>query len=227
MGWKLSERLRRVAEQVLPGAVVADVGTDHGRLPVWLVLAGRVPSAIAMDVRPKPLSVARKTVAAACVGDRVQTRLSDGLSALKPGEAATVTICGMGGGLMSRILSAHPAVLDRLGRVVLQPNNDAAKLRATLQSLCWHITDEDLLIEGKYAYPVITAEPSLVFQRYSTEDIAFGPILRQRRPPELVEVMRREVARLEYILSKCGSNPEAVQRFEAERAMVLAELGEG
>jgi tRNA (adenine22-N1)-methyltransferase len=222
---KLSERLSRVAQQVLPGRPMADVGTDHGQLPVWLVVTGVVPSAVAMDLREGPLSVARRQVAAAGVGERVDCRLSDGLAALRPGEVDTVTICGMGGGLMARILSAHPEVRQGTRRLVLQPNSDADVLRAALAALSWEIREEDLLIEGRYIYPTIAAEQSAVFPRYSDEDIAFGPILRQRRSPAFIELLQRQAAHIRRVLAQCRDSPEATARFTAELARVEAELG--
>lgn len=220
----LSERLMRVAHHVLPRQPMADVGTDHGRLPVWLVLQGVVPSAIAMDLRPAPLSVARRQVAQSGVADRVSCRLSDGLAALRPGEVATVTICGMGGGLMSRILSAQPAVLAQTERLVLQPNTDPAKLRAALQAMSWVIEDEDLLVEGRYVYPVVVAARAAVPVSYSDAEIAFGPILRQRRSPAFVEVLRRQEAHVLRILAQCSGSAAATERFSAELALVRTEL---
>ena len=221
---KLSERLFRVARHVLPGQPMADVGTDHGQLPVWLVHHGHVPRAIAMDLREGPLSVARRQVARGCVGAQVSCRLSDGLAALKPGEAATVTICGMGGGLMRTILNAHPAVRQSVKRLVLQPNNDAPQLRAALQAMSWGICEEDLLIEGRYIYPIIVAEQFDVSPRYDRQDIEFGPILRRRRLPEFTEMLRRQEAHIQWVLTQCQSSPESVARFSAELAMVQSEI---
>ena len=48
---KLSKRLERIASFVQPGSRVADIGTDHGYVPIWLVQKGVCPSALAMDVR--------------------------------------------------------------------------------------------------------------------------------------------------------------------------------
>ena len=220
---KLQQRLVRVGRQVLSGTPMADVGTDHGQLPVWLVQEELVPSAIAMDLRPGPLSVARRQVARAGVSDQVQTRLSDGMAALQPGEVSTVTVCGMGGVLIARILKARPDVLASLQRVVLQPNTDAHRVRQALQALSWRIVDEDLLIDGKYIYPIIAAEPSPVSQRYSREDIEFGPILRQRRPPELAEVLRRRADHVRGILARCQGSAEATERFSRELSMIESE----
>ena len=224
---KLSDRLSCVAQHVLPGLPMADIGTDHGQLPVWLVRTGMVPSAIAMDLRPSPLSVARRQVAMAGVGDRVECRLSDGLEKLTEREVATVTICGMGGGLMARILGAHPEVRESVARLVLQPNNDVEKLRRVLQALSWGICAEELLIEGRYVYPTIVAEKVVVSRCYDESELAFGPLLRVARSEAFVEMLEREARQVRRVLGQCQGSPEATRRFEARLALVEQELGRG
>jgi len=109
-------------------------------------------------------------------------------------------------------------------RLVLQPNTDPAKLRAALQEMSWAILDEDLLIEGRYVYPVVVAERSAAPVSYSAAEIAFGPILRQRRAPEFFEVLRRQEAHVQRVLSQCSGSAAATERFSAELALVRAEL---
>ena len=102
---KISHRLIQVAGLVPEGSRLADVGTDHGYVPIWLLQQGRIPSAIAMDVTQGPLCRARENRDRYGFQDVMDLRLSDGLEKLQPGEADTVLIAGMGGPLMIRILS--------------------------------------------------------------------------------------------------------------------------
>ena len=106
----LTPRLAAVAAQVPPGARLADVGTDHAYLPVWLLLAGRIVGAVATDVNQGPLQRGQETAQRYGVAHRMDFRRCDGLAALSPGEVDTVVIAGMGGDLMVHILSAAPAV---------------------------------------------------------------------------------------------------------------------
>ena len=92
---KLSDRLEMIASFVEHGNRLADIGTDHGYVPIYLVQTGRVPSALAMDVRKGPLLRAEEHIREAGLSGRIQTRLSDGLKKLAPGEADTVVIAGM------------------------------------------------------------------------------------------------------------------------------------
>ena len=100
---QLSLRLTAIAEMVTEGNRLVDVGCDHGYLPVYLVQNKKIPTAIAMDVRKGPLSRAEEHIAQYGLLDYIETRLSDGLEALKSGEGDTLVIAGMGGPLMERI----------------------------------------------------------------------------------------------------------------------------
>ena len=92
---KISERLRTAAGLIGEGERLADVGTDHGYVPIYLVERKHIPSAIAMDIRTGPLERAREHIRMYGMEDYIQTRLSDGVAALKPGEADTILIsCG-------------------------------------------------------------------------------------------------------------------------------------
>ena len=88
---RISDRLRTVAHMCEKGAVVADIGTDHGYLPIYLVQEGIARSAIAMDLRKGPLDKAKKHICDNCLEDRIQTRLSDGLEKLSANEADIIT----------------------------------------------------------------------------------------------------------------------------------------
>ena len=102
----LSKRLQVIADMIPEGGVLADVGCDHGFLDIYLVQTGKIQGAIAMDVRKGPLAAATAHVREAGLENRIETRLSDGLEAMMPGEAATLVCAGMGGPLMQRILRA-------------------------------------------------------------------------------------------------------------------------
>ena len=101
----MSKRLAAIGALVTEGGILADIGTDHALLPIRLVLDGKVPRAIAMDVNEGPLARAGEAIRRAGLADRIQTRLSDGFAALKEGEADSAVIAGMGGDLVIRILT--------------------------------------------------------------------------------------------------------------------------
>ena len=145
---KLSQRLQAIANFVPKGAKVADIGTDHGFLPCYLAQSGQAEQVIACDVNAQPLSLAQKNITDYNVADKVSTRLGNGLAVLKPGEVDTVTIAGMGGALMIDILDASPNVVDRLKRIILQPNVGAEAVRVWAEKNRWQIVAEDLVKEN-------------------------------------------------------------------------------
>lgn len=153
----LDARLAMVAACIRPGSRLADIGTDHAYLPVWLVEAGVCPSAIASDLRPGPLESARRTVEAAGLSDRISLRLGDGLSTVQPGEAEDIAIAGMGGETIAAILAAAPLVQDKAVRLVLQPMSRAEELRRFLLENGFSLLAERLVTDGAHLYPVMTA----------------------------------------------------------------------
>lgn len=206
---------------------MADVGTDHGQLPVFLVLSGRVPRAVVSDKREAPLQGA-KDLAWSCRLSAAQfdARLSDGLAHLASGEAATVTICGMGGTLMARILSENPPSASGVLRLVLQPNNAAEVLRSHLSSHGWAIQREEMIEDGRYFYPVIAASPGE--QELSEADALFGPELRRHRPRAFVRWLGLEAHRLEALVARAETaqkraDSASLQRLRQRLGLFLAE----
>lgn len=148
---RLSERLERVVSFVRPCASAADIGTDHALVPVELVRRGIVKKALAMDVRPGPLSRAKEQICRAGLSDQIEPRLSDGLAALKPQEAETVIIAGMGGELIIRILTEGRHMWDSVVQWVLSPHSEVFKVRGWLLENGFAIEKEDMVCEdGKY-----------------------------------------------------------------------------
>ena len=121
---QLSKRLSAVAEFVTPGGCLVDVGTDHGYVPIALLEQKKISSAIAMDVNRGPLERAREHIAQYQMGDYIETRLSDGLHALRAGEGDSLLIAGMGGGLTIRILSEGEPLLSGFRELILEPQSD-------------------------------------------------------------------------------------------------------
>ncbi len=105
---KLSKRLATIAALVPPGGRLADIGTDHAYLPVYLVTEGIVPSAVAGEVNEGPFRAAGEALARVGLADRISLRFGDGLAVLAPGEADTAVIAGMGGQTIVDILAARP-----------------------------------------------------------------------------------------------------------------------
>lgn len=150
----LSPRLRAIAEQVPAGAKFADIGTDHGYLPVWLLMSGVAASAVAADLREGPLERAKQTAARYCVAEGLRFRLCDGLSGIAPEEVDVAAIAGMGGDTIAAILSAAP--WTRSKTLLLQPMTAQPELRLWLQTHGYAIRGERVAREGRRLYSIWT-----------------------------------------------------------------------
>ncbi len=223
MSAKLSERMTALAAMVTPGSRLADVGCDHAYIPIALCGEGRIPSAIAMDVRDGPLIRAQEHIKASGWDDRIKTRRSDGIEELQEDEADTVMIAGMGGLLIRRILTEH-AIPASVTELILAPQSEISDVRSCIRELGFSITDEDMVLEdGKY-YPIIKAQRGLEkgtdnhvndlpepkdsdsddISRQEMED-AFGPILLKRHHPVLYRWLEKERDVTDGILARLDS----------------------
>jgi tRNA (adenine22-N1)-methyltransferase len=153
---ELFPRLRLLADWVPPGSRLADIGTDHAFFPVALLLEGRIPQAIACDLRAGPLDRGRETARRWGVSDRIDFRLADGLQAVCPQEADTLSISGMGGENITAILTAAPWAREKT--LLLQPQTRAADLRIFLSENGYAILRERLADDRGILYPVFLVQ---------------------------------------------------------------------
>ncbi|MCI8994285.1 MAG: SAM-dependent methyltransferase [Lachnospiraceae bacterium] len=166
---QLSKRLAALAGLVTPGHCLADVGTDHGYVPIYLIEKKKIPRAIAMDINPGPLERAREHIRQFGYEDYIETRLSDGVHALGAGEADTVLIAGMGGALMQRILEEGKRILSQVPELILQPQSELYAMRRYLEAAGYEITREAMVYEeGKY-YPILKVRPGDFFWQEEKE----------------------------------------------------------
>lgn len=151
----LTLRLQALADLVPQGKTIADVGCDHGFLDIYLVQSGRVPGALAMDVRKGPLSAAAEHITEFGLEQRIRTVLSDGLEKYEAGSAEVLVCAGMGGPLMQRILTAYPEKTDSFEELILQPQSELYEFRVFLRRQGYIISEERILTEeGKYYFPM-------------------------------------------------------------------------
>ena len=156
----LSARMQALTDMVTAGNRVCDVGCDHGWVSIYLVQQGISPRVLAMDVRQGPLSRAQEHIRQQGLEAYIETRLSDGVTALRAGEADTVICAGMGGRLMRRILEEGREKLEAMAELILQPQSEVADFRAYLRRTGYVTLAEDMVFEdGKY-YPIMKVAAS-------------------------------------------------------------------
>lgn len=153
----ISKRLLLCAELVAEGARVADIGTDHGYLGIYLLQNKGAQHVTACDLRPLPLQKARENAARFDVEDRMTFLLSDGLEKVSPDCADTIVCAGMGGDLIVRILSACSWIQKDGYRLVLQPQSAGQALRSWLAENGFQIEREALVQDGGFLYTVLSA----------------------------------------------------------------------
>ena len=212
---KLSKRLETVASFVPKGSNIADIGTDHGYVPIYLVREGLAEHAVAMDVRKGPLERAKAHVAEAGLENRIDVRLSDGLTGLKPGEADCVVIAGMGGELVIHILEAGRSLWETIGYWVLSPQSELDKVRRFLEKESFSIVRETMMKEdGKYYTVMGVTRGGLSGEHDSEPHYLYGSRLIRQKNPVLAEFLKKEQEQLEQILDtlKDSDTPAALKR---------------
>lgn len=195
---QLSKRLESVSSLVTPGFRVADIGTDHGYIPLWLIRQGVIPGAIAMDIHKGPLQRAKENIQAYELEEKIETRLSDGLGELRPGEADCVVIAGMGGSLVIKILKEGAEVLRTVCELVLQPQSDMEKVRRFLQKEGYRITSEKMILEDGKFYPMMRAEHGRM-KELSEIEALYGPCLLKEKNVCLKQFLEREQQTFESV----------------------------
>ena len=215
---QLSKRLQAVANLVTPGKRLADIGTDHGYVPIWLYEQGRIPSALAMDLREGPLQRAKEHIRMHGLDEKIKTRLSDGLEKLLPGEADSIVIAGMGGMLVVKILTQGQAVLDSVQELILQPQSDLDAVREYLHRTGFVIVQEEMVFEeGKY-YPMMKA-----VHGENTDDrkiwFLYGRLLLENRHPVLKSYLQKEYDSCCKLLEKLSKTATEVASRRCEELL--------
>lgn len=236
---ELSIRLKTVAQAVTPGNRVADVGTDHGYVPIYLVKNNLSPGGIALDVNKGPLEKAKEHIREEKLGSKIATRLGNGLVPIEPEETDTVVIAGMGGNLICKILKAKPEFLTSGKEFILQPQSEWFKVRKLLREYQYGIEKEWFLKEdGKY-YVIIKAQPS---ERLQEEPASSQSVISQEfqsavgktiDESEAEKIEKAEKAEMESIYDQYGQyliktkNPVLKEYLEKEiskKEMIAANL---
>ena len=215
---QLQPRLQLLADMVPEGCRLADVGTDHGYLPVYLLQRGRIRGAVAADIGAEPLAHARRTAEAYGVTG-IDFRLCDGLRDIAPDEVDTVVIAGMGGETIIAILEGAPWTKDGAHTLLLQPMTKAADLRYWLSVNGYSFTEERLVWDKNYLYPVLRVTgggtPQALTERQALTGVALDndPLYREYLTQQ-ADKLRRTAEGL-----RRSAKPDAQQRADAAEAL--------
>ncbi len=252
MSIQLSVRLAAVASLAKEAKRLADIGTDHGYLPIFLAQQGGLEYAVAMDVNRGPLLRAQEHIRQYHLEEKITTRLSDGAQKLKPGETDCVVIAGMGGPLTIKILSEGRRQLAETEIFVLQPQSEIESVRRFLHAEGLCITAEDMVKDDGKFYPMmkavragrqenessgrrtasdrerVDADDAVLYGQLSWADYeyCFGRYLIRQKNPVLMEFLQKEEKTCRDILDGLrGLNGEKIagRRKELEKRIMLIE----
>jgi tRNA (adenine22-N1)-methyltransferase len=165
----------------------ADIGSDHGRLPLHLIFTGRCQRMVVSDVSGPALSKAKALLTRHGFSDRVIFREADGLDALGEEPAQAVSITGLGGDTMSAILTTAPQRLNGAS-LILSPHTELPRLRETLPAIGYRIEKESIARAGGRFYVVLLAGPGAA--AYTEKELHLGPCLLRERPPLYQDYLR-------------------------------------
>jgi tRNA (adenine22-N1)-methyltransferase len=191
--------LARIASFVPDGVKMADIGSDHAYLPIYLVQRGQAVHAVAGELNEGPFLGAERNVRSFGLQDRISVRRGNGLAVIEPGEVDAITVSGMGGGTIREILSAGEAKLKGVSRLVLSPQGDGDSLRAWLIGHGWKIVEEDMIAEDGKIYEIIVAERG----EMTIDDpikLEFGPLLLEQKHPLILKRIEHELGKIELAL---------------------------
>ena len=220
---QLSNRLKAVADEVIENSRVADVGCDHAYTSIYLAKNEKVKHIIAMDVRTGPLKKAKENIKVYGFENIIETRLSDGVKELNSGDVDTIIISGMGGSLVCKILTEGKDVLEKVERLVLQPQTEIPEVRRYLHQIGFSIYKEIMLIEdGKY-YTVLAAKKEKQ-EQFSEVEYAFGKYLLEHHDETLKKYLSKEIDKKKNIQNNLEQyrekNEQRIIELEEEIALI-------
>ena len=202
---RLSKRLKIIHDMV-PNSVVADIGSDHGKLMIALVQSGKVKKGFAVENKEGPFERLRSNLIRYHVNDMITPLFSDGIKDITR-DVSPIVIAGMGGQTIVNILKAHPEKLISVQTIIIDAHTAVPFARREICQMGFAIADEKIVKEDDIFYEVIKfikAEKAII----SDEDLEFGPILRQEKSATFKEKYQNRIYEIDNIIAK-GNLPKS------------------
>ena len=213
----ITPRLLAIAS-LIKGGKIADIGTDHGYLPIYLLEKGIIDFAVCSDIKKGPLANAEKNIKIHGLESKTRLCLADGLCGIKPNEADTAVIAGMGGEMIAHILGE--GMPDGIERFILQPMRNVDILRKKLHELGLKITQEKLVREKDKFYIIICTEKG-EHTSWSEEEYTVSPFL--KKDPLWAEYAAKEKRKLLRNLEELEKSNDEDKKKEIEKLIKLYE----
>ena len=211
---RLSKRLKIIHDMV-PKSVVADIGSDHGKLMIALVQSGTVTKGYAVENKEGPFERLRNNLIRYHVDDKITPLFSDGIKDITR-DVGTIVIAGMGGTNIINILKAHPEKMVRVQTIIIDAHTAVPLARKEICQMGFAIADEKIVKEDGIFYEIIKfikADKAII----SDEDLEFGPILRQEKSATFKEKYQNRIYEIDTILAKGTLPKERIHSLNEEK----------
>jgi len=201
---RLSKRLKIIHDMV-PESVVADIGSDHGKLMIALVQSGKVRKGFAVENKEGPFERLRSNLIRYHVDDKVTPLFSDGIKDITR-DVATIVIAGMGGTSIVKILKSHPEKLVRVQTIIIDAHSAVPLARKEICQMGFAIADEQIVKEDGIFYEIVKFIKSDI-AALTNEDLEFGPVLRHQKSATFKEKYQNRILEIDNIIAR-GNLPE-------------------
>ncbi|MCD8215234.1 MAG: class I SAM-dependent methyltransferase [Clostridiales bacterium] len=218
---KISKRLKMSAELVPKGLLLADIGTDHGYLPIYVIEEGKVKRAVASDISRGSADKAYENVLSHGLEEKIDVRCGKGLETLKENEFPDIIVLtGMGGVLMTEILEEGRAKTQRAACLILQPQHNIDRVRAYVRGAGFKITDEAMTAEqGKYYFSLKCEKGEDV--PYNETDLEVGRFLPESGNPLFKEFLREKIYKYSESIKRAYEKNSETDISKLERKLEI------
>ena len=206
----IGERLTTVVSMVTACHTVADIGTDHGYVPAYLILSGQCRHAIASDIADGPCQAAMETRNKYGLHNEMEIRTAPGLQGLDAGEAETVVIAGMGGATIVNIMKEAPDIAASVKTFVLQPMNAVNLLRQWLTHHGYRIVEEALCKENNNIYIILKVVHTEEKQELCLLEAELGPCILEKKPELWIEYIQGKAEQYRRLLRQMEASSAAI-----------------
>lgn len=222
---ELSERLNSIVKHIEKTEVLADIGTDHGYIPIYLIENEVCNKAIAIDINKDPLDKARLNAVIEGVDEKIEFRLADGIKGLKKDESNVVVIAGMGGNLIRDILEDSLEVVETIDYLVLQPAQNPEILREYLYTHDYEVIKEDLCYAEEIYYEIFkvrrkAGESTILDSLY----YEVSPRLLMEKHPLMKDYLNEKIStykRIEGFIQEDTDNAKLKKELVKEKIITL------
>ena len=224
---ELSIRLKAIANQIDKCESVADIGTDHGYIPIYLVERGVCERAVASDINKGPINKAKKNISIEGLSKKIDCYLGPGLKPLKVNEVNGIVIAGMGGNLTRDILLADMKKVEKYNFMILQPAQNPEVLREFLYNNEYEIIDEDLILDDGTYYELFKVKYNKRAEILKFEDdllYEISPVLLKKKHPLMNDYIEAKISKCEKILTHIKDDTESANAKKDEIKNKIKEL---